>query len=168
MPLEQQADLLAQIRAAFPAEPIRAEGAFSDWGGTYLDARPYMAQLEGKASWEELDRTYLVIREDALSFLGTRHLVAVLPVYLRSLVEEGVWSRAKYTVIGLLTKPGPDQKTGIKRPRFEALVEALTPAQRAVIAAVLHGFAMTNALGSPGQAAGIAFVLAWQTYLPAG
>ena len=159
--------ILEQLRAAFPAKPIQAEDAFRERGATYLDAQPYMKQIEGK-TWEELDRAYLVMRHDALSFLGTRHIVAVLPVYLRSLVEEGSRSHATYTLLHLLTKRGPKKKPGISRLRFEALIGALTPAQRAVIAVILRAFAATHEDGSLGFAAQTAFEDHWKTYLPAG
>jgi hypothetical protein len=162
-----QTKLLEHFRAAFPAKPIHSEGAFLDWGATYLDAELYMKQIDGK-TWEELDRAYLVMRSDALGFLGTRHLVAVLPVYLRSLIEEGVWARAADTLILLLAKPGLEKKAGIKLPRFEALVGALTPAQCAVIAAVLRVFAATDQGGSLGETANVAFERHWQNYLQDG
>ena len=159
--------ILDQLRVAFPAKPIHAERAFSDWGATYLDAEPYMKQIEGK-TWENLNRAYLITRADALGFLSTRQLVAVLPVYLRSIVEEGVWSQAADALLLLLTKPGPEKKTGIKLPRFEALLGALTPPQCVAIAAVLRAFAATDEEGSPGKAARAAIEAHWKTYLPAG
>jgi hypothetical protein len=67
----------------------------------------------------------------------------------------------------LLLKPSSKKKTGIKLPRFEALVDALTPAQRVVIAVVLRTFAEMEAGGSPGQAAQAALEAHWKTYLPA-
>lgn len=161
-----QTQLLEQLRAAFPATPIEAEGAFDDWGVTYLDAEPYMKQIDGK-TWQQLDRAYLVTRSDALSFLGTRHLVTVLPVYLSSLLEEGVWSAAADTLMLLLAKPGPEKKTGLKLDRFEALVAALSPLQRAAIASVLSTFAATDPNGSLGEAAHAAVERHWQSYLPA-
>jgi hypothetical protein len=94
-------------------------------GATYLDAAPYAQHLEGK-TWEQLDRSYIITRADALGFLRTRELVAVLPVYLRALLEDGAWSPCADTLVLLLTKPEPGKKTGIKLPRFEALVSALT------------------------------------------
>lgn len=160
----EQSNLLEQLRAAFPLEPIRSAGAFDDWGTTYPDAEPYAEHLEGK-TWEELDRAYLTARSDALSFLGTRHLVAVLPVYLRSLVEEGVWSPAADTLMLLLAKPEANKKTGIKLPRFEALIGALTPAQRRVIAAVLNAFATADQGGSLGEAARSTLERDWESYL---
>ena len=164
-PLPDHVHLLEQLRAAFPPAPIPAEGAFSDWGMTYLDVEPYSEHLDGK-TWEELDRTYALTREDAMSFLGTRHLVAVLPFYLRSLIEEGVWSIAAWTVIGALTKPKPDKKAGIKLPRFEAFVDALEPAQRSVIASILQAFAAADDGGSPGIAATAALESYWRPFLP--
>lgn len=162
-----QVQLLEQLHAAFPATPIHAKGAFDDWGTTYLDAVPYMERIDGK-TWQELDRAYVVMRSDALGFLGTRHLVAVLPVYLSSLIEQGVWSPAADTLMVLLAKPGPEKKTGLKLDRFEALVVALTPAQRAAIASVLSAFAAIDPDGSPGQAAHGAVEKHWKVYLPEG
>lgn len=164
----EHAHLLEQLRAAFPPEPIRAAGAFGDWGMTYLDVEPYSQHIEGK-TWEELDRAYMITRSDALSFLGTRHLVAVFPVYLRSLLEDNIGSPSAETMIPLLTKPALEKKTGIKLPRFQALVDALTPAQRTVIAAVLRAFAARDEYegdyGSPGEAANAALERYWKTYL---
>ncbi len=160
-----QTQLLEQLRAAFPAMPIQSDGAFSHWGGTYLDGKAYGEQIDGK-TWQQMDRAYLVKRSDALGFLGTRHLVAVLPAYLCSLVEEGVWSPAADTLMVLLSKPSREQKTGIKLDRFEAFVAALTPAQQAAIAAVLSAFAATDPRGSLGQAAQTAFENHWKTYVP--
>jgi len=166
-PLPDHVQLVEQLGAAFPPEPISADGAFSDWGTTYLDVEPYEDHLDGE-SWEQLDHAYLIKRYDALGFLGTRHLVAVLPVYLRSIIEQGAWSIASGTVIIILTKPGPEQKTGIKLPRFQAFVDALTPAQRTVIAEVLRAFAAADEGGSPGMAASTALERYWKAYLADG
>jgi hypothetical protein len=162
-----QTQLLEQLRAAFPATSIQSEGAFDDWGATYLDAEPYMEQIDGK-TWQELDRAYVVTRSDALGFLGTRHLVAVLPAYLSSLIEEGVWSPAADALMVLLAKPGPEKKTGLKLDRFEALIAALSPEQRATIAAVLRALAVSDPGGSLGQAAHAAVERHWKSYLPNG
>ncbi len=160
----EHANILEQLRAAFPAEPIHAAGAFDDWGTTYPDADPYAQHLEGK-TWEQLDRSYAITRADALGFLGTRALVAVLPVYLRALLVDGAWSPCADTVVLLLTKPEPGKKTGIKLQRFEAMVSALTSEQRAVIAAVLRAFATANEEGSPGERARAALERHWNAYL---
>jgi Family of unknown function (DUF6714) len=165
--LPEHATILEQLRAAFPAEPIDAARAFDDWGMTYPDAEPYAQHLEGK-TWEQLDRSYIITRADALGFLGTRELVAVLPVYLRALLEDGAWSPAADTVVLVLTKPDPGKKTGIKLPRFEALVSALTSAQRAAVATVLHVFVASNEEGSPGERARAALECHWNAYQPGG
>lgn len=165
--LPEHATVLDQLRASFPTVPINSVGAFDDWGTTYPDAQPYAQHLEGK-TWEQLDRSYTITRSDALGFLGTLHQVAVLPVYLRSLLEDGVWSPSGDTLILLLTKPDPRTKTGIKLPRFEALVAALTSAQRAAIAAVLRAFAATDEGGSLGERACAALERHWNAYLPGG
>src|SRR4051812_45928770 len=63
--LPEHATVLEQLRAAFPAEPIDPARAFDDWGTTYPDADPYAKHLEGK-TWEQLDRSYMITRADAL------------------------------------------------------------------------------------------------------
>lgn len=165
--LPEHSTILEQLRAAFPAEPIHAERAFDDWGTTYPDAEPYAQHLEGK-TWEQLDRSYIITRADALGFLGTRELAAVLPVYLQALLEDGASSPAADTVVLMLTKPDPAKKTGVKLHRFEALVGALTSAQRAVVAAVLHVFVASNQEGSPGERARVALERHWNEYHPVG
>jgi hypothetical protein len=132
-------DVLAQLRAAFPPEPLRFEGALT--GG--LDGGAFRDHVEGK-TWEELDRKYVLSRSDVLSFLDVRHLVAVLPVYLRSLVEDGARTPVPDTLLLVL-----DRK---QQARFEELAGALDPAQRASIVAVLEGFAATER-GQPAVAA---------------
>ena len=159
-----QTALLEQLRAAFPAKPIQSAAAFRDWGATYPDGEQYVKQIEGK-TWREVDRAQLVTRSDALGFLGTQQLVAVLPVYLRSLVEEGIWSHAADSLVLLLTRPSADQKTGMPLSRFEMLIAALTPAQRNVIAEVLRAFAAADEHGSPGKRAQVALERHWETYL---
>lgn len=161
-----QDQILEQLRTAFPGEPIEPDGAFAEWGATYPDAEPYLAQLAGKR-WDQLDREHLVRRSDALGFLGTRHLAAVLPVYLRALVEEGVWSPAAGMLTQILTRPAPGQDSGLGAVRFDALLAALTEPQRAAVATVLRAFGEQDADGSLGQAAQAALEGPWKAYLPA-
>lgn len=163
----EQTIVLDQLHATFPDEPIQATGAFDEFGTTYPDAEPFAQHLEGK-TWEQLDRSYIITRSDALGFLGTKHLAAVLPVYLRALLEDGVWSTSADALLLLLTKPDAKKKTGIKLPRFEALSNALSAAQRAAIAAVLYAFAATDEGGSLGERAQAALESHWSAYLPVG
>ena len=157
---------LDRLRVAFPSKEIPSEDAFAQWGATYLDRKPYMEQLRGK-SWDQLDSAYMVRRSDALGFLGTRHLVAVLPVYLRALVEVGPASPAAGMLTLVLTKPAVDTE-GLGVERFNALVEALTAEQRAAVAHALRAFSDEHADSSLGQAARAALDSQWNTYLPAG
>jgi hypothetical protein len=161
----QNTKLIEQIRGAFPTQPIRADEAFAQWGKSYPDARPYTEQVDGK-SWDQLDRAYMIRRSDALGFLSTRALVAVLPVYLSALVEDGVWSPAAGMLTLILAKP-PTKKVA-DTARFNELVGALTDQQRSVVAAVLRAFAESDEEGSLGQAARAAFDEHWSTYVPAG
>jgi hypothetical protein len=148
----ENAKTVEQIRAAFPTLPIDAEGAFAQCGASYPDARQYMERLQGK-TWDQLDRAYIVRRSDALGFLGTRHLVAVLPAYLCALVEDGVWSLAAGMLTLILAKPISGTDSGLGVTRFDALTEALTGGQRAAVAAALRAFAESDEDGSLGQAA---------------
>ncbi len=134
-----QADVLSQLRSAFPAEPIGFEGALT--GG--LDGGAYREHVEGK-TWEELDRKYVLSRSDVLSFLDPHHLVAVLPVYLRSMVEDGTRTPVPDTMVLVLNRK--------KRERFQELINALDPAQRAAVIAVLELFVATES-GQPADAA---------------
>ncbi|HWO22452.1 MAG TPA: hypothetical protein VNO30_27025 [Kofleriaceae bacterium] len=97
-------DFIKQLRSAFPAEPIHGDAAFAQWGGSYPDAVPYEQAIDGK-TWEQLDRGYILRRNDALGFLSTQQLVQILPVYLLSIVEDGVMSPALDAVLVKLTRP---------------------------------------------------------------
>jgi hypothetical protein len=152
-------DFVDQLRAAFPPEPIRGDGAFAQWGSTYSDVELYTRAVDGK-TWEQVDPNVLLTNTDALGFLGTRHLVAVLPVYLRSVVEQGVMSPAAEMLPIILARPAPGASTGLGHARFDALVDALTAAQRTVIAAALRGLAADS--GSPGRAARAALDSYWK------
>jgi hypothetical protein len=131
----------AQLRAAFPPLKVDATGAFSAWGKTYSDASEYARQLDGNR-WDQWERDYLDLRSDALGFLGTEHLVAVLPAYLDLLATGGSFSQVPYTLLLLLTPPSAGKRgTPLGQKRFDALVEALSPSQRSAVAAALHAFA---------------------------
>lgn len=159
-------DLLVAIDATFPREPIRGADAFSEWGTTYLDAADYRAQIDGKI-WDALDRQYLVRRADALGFLGTEALVAVLPVYLRSVVEDGAQTDAAGMLTIILRKPGRGKGPDLGADRFAALVESLSEAQRVVVARVLEGFVERYADTSVGDRGLETLDSYWKAYLPA-
>lgn len=152
--------VVEQIRAAFPPQPLVAEGAFAPWGNGYLDATRYAARLEG-ATWDRLDRELLVGRSDALGFLGTSHLAAVLPAYLTAMVQDGVWSPASGMLTIILTRPAPGTDAGLGAARFDALFEALTPGQRHAVAAALGVLADTDDGGDLGAAATAALASRW-------
>jgi hypothetical protein len=158
--------VLEQIRRAFPSVEIQADNAFAQWGRTYLDVEPYQRELKGK-SWDQLDRSYIVRRTDALGFLGTHHLVAVLPVYLQALIELDLESPVPGTLTLILAPPGPGKDSGLGVKRFGALVEALTGPQRAAVAAVLRRFGEKYPESSLAQAARDALDAHWDAYLPA-
>ena len=122
------------LRAAFPAERISGGAAFAQWGGSYPDAAAYRNAIDGK-TWEDLDRAYIIKRDDALGFLSTRELVQLLPVYLRSVMEEALMSPALEAVLVKLTRP----KSVTTQARYDALLASLSSAQRdAIVAALQH------------------------------
>lgn len=152
--------LEAQLRSAFPSEPIAADDAFTSWGATYLEAEPYAAHLNNK-TWEQLDRAYLAQRWDALAFLSTRQLAAVLPAYLLKMLEQP-YSNLPGMVASVLTRPSEEDK-GLGKRRFTALVETLAPPQRAAIAAALQQFVREH----PDEESVRAALESWDGYLPA-
>jgi hypothetical protein len=86
--MHEKSTFLDELRAAFPPEAMVAAGAFEQRGGTYLDGAEYARHMDGK-TWEQVDQQYFARRSDALSFLGTHHLIAVLPAYLNLLFVLG-------------------------------------------------------------------------------
>lgn len=142
-------DLIEQLHSAFPAERIAGEAAFAERGGGYPDAVTYARAIDGN-TWLEVDAAYIVRRHDSLGFLSTRELVQLLPVYLRSVVEDGVMSPALDAVIVKLTRP------------TSALMAALGRAQREAIAGVLRWIVDQDPDGSPGSAARAALAVGYE------
>ena len=134
------------LRAAFPPERIDGTAAFAQWGGTYPDAEAYRNAIDDK-TWEQVDRVYIIKRNDALGFLSTRELVQLLPVYLRSVMEEGLMSSALEAVLVKLTRP----KSGATQARYDALLAAISPAQRDAIVAALQYLVDQDPDGSIGR-----------------
>ena len=135
--------LFDAIKNAFPPTPIVAAGAFEERGITYCDGPEYMRQMDGK-TWEDLDPQFFARRSDGLSFLGTAHLVAVLPQYLLLLLVFEPTSPVPETLLPLLTKPEP---TGPRahlfdwsKARFDSLTRTLSDLQKATVAAALRRF----------------------------
>lgn len=151
----------SRLLVAFPAKPIVAAGAFSTWGATYLDAEPFAKQLDGR-TWSQLDRAYLVKRWDALVFLSTRQLVAVLPAYLLAMLEQP-YTNLPEMLVSVLTKPTKVHK-GLGKRRFNALVQALDDRQRAAVADALQQYARAHQGDSSALVALDSF---WDAYLPA-
>ncbi|MGN6107639.1 MAG: DUF6714 family protein [Kofleriaceae bacterium] len=138
MPLTRD-EVLARIRAAFPPTRIDFKGALT--GG--LDEGAYRKHVDGK-TWQELDREYVATRSDVLSFLEPKHLVAVLPVYLQSLVEDGTKTPVPDTLLLVLNRS--------TELRFDKIVKALDEAQRTVVVDALELFAASET-GQPAEAA---------------
>jgi hypothetical protein len=158
----QHSQIRDQLSAAFPRDPIVAAGAFASWGATYLDAAPCAEQLDGKA-WDDLDQDYLALRADALGFLSTRQLIAVLPAYLMLMLEPPA-SDVPGMLMLILPKPDKQRKErGLGKRRLTELVEALTAMQRTAIASALRQFAEEH---PEDNSARIPLESYWDLYLP--
>lgn len=156
--------IIEQLRSAFPATKIDSGGSFATRGATYLDGTDYAKQLDGK-SWNELDRSYLDRRSDALGFLSTTHLVAVLPAYLAELVEGGPFSQVPDMLLLILTAPDSTKLGGVGSARFGQLTRALSESQRAAVAATLYHFVQEHPTTAHANAAQIALDRYWLGFL---
>ena len=157
--------VIDRLRSAFPRTEIDPEKAFLPWGATYLDAQESERQLKGK-TWDKLNTSYLALRSDALGFLGTSHLILVLPAYMMALVE-GLrpLSSLPGILMIILTKPDPKTDDGLGKERFDALIDGLTEKQRAAIAVSLAYFEETHGEKAMVEAARLALDKFWGQYL---
>jgi hypothetical protein len=127
MPSETD-EFVARLRAAFPAEALDFKDALT--GGT--DGGEFRDAVAGK-KWTELDQALIGRRSDVLSFLQPEYFVAVLPAFLRLLVEEGTSTGAPDTLMVVLDRG--------QEPRFDKISGRMTDPQRAVVAEALERFA---------------------------
>jgi len=149
-----------KLRAAFPAEAIVAAGAFKQRGRTYPDGDEYALKMDRK-TWEQLDQQYFAQRCDALSFLGTHHLIAILPAYLNLLFVLGPRSPVPETLLPMLTRP--EVMDFNLEKRFSELADGLAASQRTVVALALARFvAEYPAYSAPAQ---VALDRYWNTFL---
>lgn len=136
-------ELLAELRAAFPPEPIAAWDAFDQRGRTYCDGPAYRAHIDGK-TWEQLDATYVARRSDALSFMSDGTMRAVLPMYLYLFITLPPTSAVYDTLMPMLTQPDPFDPHLVefawRDMWFRLLVAWLTEAQERLIVKILHLF----------------------------
>jgi hypothetical protein len=107
-----------QIRPFPPLSFIAAAKTFEERGGTYPDGEAYSRLLDGK-TWEQLEPQYFARRSDSLSFMGSRHLIAVLPAYLNLLFVLGPRSPVPETLLPILARP-EDADPNLKK-RFDEL-----------------------------------------------
>jgi len=159
----KQAEVLEKLRAAFPSTKLRSDGAFTSWGMTYPDAEAYGHHLDGK-TWEQLDRDYLTRRSDALGFLGTQHLISVLPTYLWTLIENRSWTDLPDLLLTILAKPD-ETNDGLGHQRFGELIDGLSDAQRVAVAAVLWRFTQDHDEAGGVENAQRALDTHWKKYL---
>ena len=157
---DEESPFLDRLRAVFPPQAILAAGAFEQRGGTYPDGEEYAHQMEGK-TWDQLDQQYFARRSDALSFLGTRHLISILPTYLSLLLVLGPRSPVPETLLPMLTRPEGGEPE--LKKRFDELADGLSASQRTLVASALARFVTKYpAYDTPAQ---LALVRYWNTFL---
>ncbi len=125
-------ELLHELRAAFPPEPIIGAGAFQQRGRLYCDTHEYRRELDGK-TWEQLDPRFF-----ARTFKPT--------------------SPVPESLLPLLTRPHPtDEPTSLfewRNERFVGMVTSLSDTQSKAVAATLLEFvASTPNEAEPAQRA---------------
>lgn len=136
-------DELQDLERAFPPRPIEPEGAFAEWGGTYVDAEAFRAGVRGKR-WPEIDASFLERHHDALMFFGPSSIAEYLPAYVVALIRrDPALSAMPSFLLGALTREGDGQ-------RFDDRFRALTAAQRRAIARALAAYE-TELAGSSRQ-----------------
>lgn len=124
-------DELRALVAAFPPPPVDPGDAFSEWGGTYTDARRFRDGVRGR-TWDSLPASFLERHHDALVFLGPVAIADYLPAYLVAMLRhERELSRVPSFLLSVLTR-------GSDGARFDACFARLTADQRAAVAATLR------------------------------
>lgn len=96
------------------------------------DGGEFRNAVEGKP-WTDVAPSLIGRRSDVLSFLQPAYFVAVLPAFLRSLVEDGTATGVPDTLLVVLDRTS--------EPRFDKIAALMTEEQRAVVAEALERFA---------------------------
>ena len=96
--------------------------------------------------------------------LGTKHLAAVLPAYLRGLVEADAFSAVPDAVLLVLARSGPSLTGALNKQRFEELTTALTPQQRSVVAEGLRLFIAEHEETNRGMQAQLVLETYWSQF----
>lgn len=121
------------LERAFPPHSIDPEGAFAEWGGTYVDAEAFRRGVRGK-KWPDLDATFLERHHDALVFLGPHSIADYIPAYLAAVVRRAPeLDAAPGFLLDILTRRGEDE-------RFDARFARLTREQQRAVAHALEAY----------------------------
>ena len=121
--------LCAALNALFPPRPItramleEPTAGWEDYKGGDL-----VQQLEGR-SWDELEPAFIEQHHSALRYTGPEAFGALLPAYLRHLLQHRAFNDIPFVVAGELQRYGNPVNVGV----FDARIERLTAAQRAVV-----------------------------------
>ena len=131
--MRTQHELDAVLAAAFPAVPIDRATIDEPTGRwDYYDDASELRTLEG-LTWHQLEPTFLVRHATLINYAGDGLFRAVLPAYLRYLLNERPSNEVPFHVGGQLTrKDDPDG-----RRIFDRRTDPLSTAQRTAIREVL-------------------------------
>ncbi len=152
---------LQDLERAFPPRLIEPDGAFAEWGGTYVDAESFRVGVRGKR-WPEIDASFLERHHDALVFLGPSSIAEYLPAYLLALIRRDPASSAMPSfLLGVLTR-------GSDGERFDDRFRSLTSAQRRATARTLAAYEMETAASSRQSDVSAALDGYWRSQLGGG
>ena len=136
-------DELAELARVFPPHAIDPTHAFSERGGTHVDANVFRDGVRGK-QWTELDGEFLERHHDALVFFGPTSMPEYLPAYVSALVRrDPALSALPGFLLGTLTRDADDR-------HFDTLFGRLTTEQRRAIARALAAYE-ADVAGTPRQ-----------------
>ena len=149
--------LRAALKESFPSQPITRtmlEERSAGWED--YKAGDLVQQLEGR-SWAELEPAFIELHHSALRYAGHQAFGALLPAYLRHLLDHPAFNDIPFVVAAELKRYGDPTMVRI----FDARIERLTAAQRAVVKRIIE-FLTTR---EPMQAAmSAAFESYWRSH----
>jgi hypothetical protein len=124
-----------ELRVAFPPRPLDVNGAFDEWGRTYLDVQQFQADANRKR-WDELPTPFLEFHHNAPLHLGPPVSGDVLPAYLAAALrrDPGLDMLPSFLIDALTRGLDGNDK------RFDAQFGSLTTAQRAAVARALDAW----------------------------
>lgn len=149
--------LAGALVEAFPARPLTRE-LLTEPAAAWEDYREgdIVQELAGK-TWLELDHAFLDRHHSALRYAGPAGFAALLPAYLRRLVEQPAFNEMPFVVAGELKRYGDPTIEKI----FDERIARLDSKQRATVKRVIESLTTR----APMEAAmAVAFESYWRSY----